>query len=122
MFVSIVIILFALVGYSYGSPLRISTEESNKLIKDGYFKTVLDVRTDAEYSLGHYEGAVHIPSGEIATRIMNEIPDKDSPILVYCNTGQRARRASELIKSMGYKNVRYIAGPYISLEPKPSLF
>jgi phage shock protein E len=115
--ISIFIILLSLVSYSYGSPLRISTEDANKLIQNGYFKTVLDVRTDIEYSLGHFPGAVHIPAGQIASRVMNEIPSQTNPILVYCNTGQRARRASELLKKMGYENVRYIAGSYLGLRP-----
>jgi rhodanese-related sulfurtransferase len=119
--ISIFIILLSLVSYSYGSPLRISTEDANKLIQNGYFKTVLDVRTDPEYSLGHFPGAVHIPAGQIAEKVMNEIPSQSNPILVYCNTGQRARRASELLKKIGYENVRYIAGTYLGLKPRTSL-
>ena len=36
-------------------------------------------------------------------------------ILVYCNTGQRARYASEQIAKMGYKKVYYIDGTYKSI-------
>jgi rhodanese-related sulfurtransferase len=40
---------------------------------------------------------------------------KSLPILIYCNTGNRARRASELLKKMGYEHVYYIADTYKTL-------
>jgi rhodanese-related sulfurtransferase len=41
--------------------------------------------------------------------------DKNKTYLVYCNTGQRARRAVEVMNQNGFKNVSYIAGTYLSL-------
>ena len=49
-----------------------------------------------------------------ATRILGK--NKKRNIVVYCNTGQRARSAAEYFKSYGYENVFYIAGSYSSLE------
>lgn len=115
--ISILIIIMALVSYSYGSPLRISTDDANSLIDNGRIEVVLDVRTDLEYNVGHYPGSIHIPSGEIASKVMDIIPNPNTSILVYCNTGQRARRAAELLQKMGYSNVRYIAGSYLGLKP-----
>jgi len=36
-------------------------------------------------------------------------------LLVYCNTGQRARFAAEKLEGLGFKDVYYIAGLYTSL-------
>jgi len=42
-----------------------------------------------------------------------ELPKRG--LLVYCNTGQRARFAAEKLEDLGFKDVYYIAGHYSSL-------
>tara|TARA_R110002072_G_scaffold208447_5_gene365976 strand:+ start:3638 stop:4003 length:366 start_codon:yes stop_codon:yes gene_type:complete len=78
-------------------------------------KHVIDVRTGVEWNLGHFKGAKHIPTGSISEDTLRNIPKNDA-ILVYCNTGQRARRAAEKIRSYGYNKVYYIEGTYKSLK------
>ncbi len=101
--------------YTFFSPLVISSQEAKQEIAKGTFPIVLDVRTDLEYNLGHYPEAIHIPTAELAESVETKIPQKNKGILVYCNTGQRARYAADLLKAKGYKNVRYIAGSYLTL-------
>lgn len=108
-------ILGYLAYYAYASPLKISAEQAKQAIFDRKFDVVLDVRTNLEYNLGHYPEAVHIPTAELKQKIRKTIPNKNTRILVYCNTGQRSRSAAETLQDMGYKNVRYITGPYWSL-------
>lgn len=47
--------------------------------------------------------------------MINEYPNKDIRIIVYCNTGHRARMATEKLQSMGYKNATYISSTYRTL-------
>jgi len=101
--------------YTFNSPLVISSEEAKKDIANGTFPVILDVRTDMEYNLGHYPGAVHIPTAKLADEVETILPDKTKGVLVYCNTGQRSRYAADLLKKKGYESVRYIVGPYWSL-------
>lgn len=101
--------------YAYASPLKISAEDAKQAIFDRKVDVVLDVRTNIEYNIGHYPEAVHIPTAELKQKVRKAIPNKNTRILVYCNTGQRARMAAETLQNMGYKNVRYITGPYWSL-------
>ena len=76
---------------------------------------MIDVRTQAEWNLGHYPGALHVPVSDIPeSKKLKRVP-KSAAVLVYCNTGQRARRAAVLLQEAGYKNVRYIAEGYGSL-------
>ncbi len=103
------------VYYTYNSPLWISAEDAKRALANREFSTVLDVRTDTEYNLGHYPEAVHIPTAKLATEVETRLPNKQLGILVYCNTGQRSRYAADMLKAKGYKNVRYISGPYWSL-------
>ena len=103
------------VYYTYNSPLWIAAEDAKKALANRQFSTVLDVRTDTEYNLGHYPEAVHIPTAKLASEVERRLPNKQTGILVYCNTGQRSRYAADMLKAKGYTNVRYISGPYWSL-------
>lgn len=112
----VAVVAVAMVAYyTFMSPLYISADEAKKGIADGAFPIVLDVRTTMEYNLGHYPGAVHIPTAALAEEVETRLPDKATPILVYCNTGQRSRYAADMLKKMGYETVRYITGPHLSL-------
>jgi len=99
--------------YTYSGPQLVSGSEAAKLVKGG--AVVIDVRTAAEYRLGHYKGAKSIPLGKIGSA-KTSVPSKSHPIVVYCNTGQRARMASEKLETRGYENVSYIAGTYKSIR------
>ena len=110
---SIVLIVLAAVWYAYSSPLRISVEEAKRRIRE--FDHIVDVRTDLEVkTLGSYPNSIHIPSAELPVRAASQLKKSDR-ILLYCNTGQRARNAAETLQSLGYPNVRYIAGSYTGL-------
>ncbi len=110
-----VLIVGGILYYTFYSPYLISAEEAKKLIRDKKIDVVVDVRTKMEYNLGHYPQAVHIPTQALQDQVETLIPDKNTKILIYCNTGQRARYATDLLKAKGYKNVHYIAGSYLGL-------
>jgi rhodanese-related sulfurtransferase len=61
---------------------------------------IIDVRTEDEVSSGTIEGALNIPTDEIADRL-SEIP-KDKKIVTYCSTGLRAEMAYIALKDKGY--------------------
>jgi len=91
----------------------ISASEARRLIKEGKIKKVIDVRTITEWRAGHYPKALHIPVDKINEKTTTELPKKG--LLVYCNTGQRARLAAEKLEELGFQNVYYIAGTYRGL-------
>lgn len=106
-----------LVIYAYSGKNLISTEQAVQNIKNNKYDVIMDVRTQIEYNLGNYQGSVNIPIDKIKEQsyIESNYPNKNIKILIYCNTGQRARQASETLNSFGYKNVDYIAGTYLGL-------
>ena len=70
---------------------------------------LLDVRTPEEYRQGHIPGSCNIPLqtlGDVAA----QIPDRDTPLFVYCRSGNRSAQAASLLKGMGYANVTDIGG------------
>jgi rhodanese-related sulfurtransferase len=105
--------LAALTAYTYFGQNLISSEEAKRLIKEGKIKVVIDVRTATEWRMGHYPKALHIPVDKINEKTVTELPKRG--LLVYCNTGQRARFAAEKLEGLGFKDVYYIAGLYTSL-------
>lgn len=77
---------------------------------------MIDVRTDTEVkTLGADPRAIHIPAAELDSRT-SELPDKNKHIVLYCNTGQRARAAAEKLQRFGYTKVHYIVGSYTTLK------
>ncbi len=111
-----IVVLSIAVLYALISPSRISSAEAKRRIQADKIDVILDVRTNFERkTLGFYPGSKHIPSAELDKRISSEISDKNTRILVYCNTGQRARAAVDKMIQLGYKNVVYIAGSHLSI-------
>lgn len=101
--------------YAVDSPLHIGPEVAKHMLKSGKVDVILDVRTKPERDLfGSYTGSVHIPSADI-DRAATLYPNKNTQFLLYCNTGQRARKAAEALQKLGYKNISYISGMYTSL-------
>lgn len=67
--------------------------------------TIIDVRTEGEYSNGHYSGAVNLPVDTVAERISELDLEKDQVIIVYCRSGNRAGKAKDALEALGYTNV-----------------
>ena len=108
----ILVLLIALI-YTFSGPNLISASEAQSMIETGKINAVVDVRTNKEYKAGHYPNSINIPVNEINKQTTSSLPN--SGILVYCNTGQRARYASTKLQSLGFMRVYYIAGPYTTL-------
>ena len=72
---------------------------------------LLDVREQDEYDSGHIKGAVLLPLGTItANTAAMAIENKDTPVLVYCRSGNRSKKASAALAKLGYKNIYEIGG------------
>jgi len=71
---------------------------------------ILDVRTPEEYAERHIAGAVNLPNEEIGTEPIEELPDLEQLILVYCRSGNRSKQASEKLVKLGYTNVYEFGG------------
>lgn len=67
---------------------------------------LLDVRTDTEWEQdGHLENATLIPHTELESR-ESELPeDKDTPLLLYCRSGNRSQQAAQTLQDMGFTNI-----------------
>jgi phage shock protein E len=66
---------------------------------------LIDVRTRKEYEKDHIEGAVLMPPEQIATLIVQTVPNRSAPIALYCHSGGRSAAAAKALKAMGYTDV-----------------
>ncbi len=70
---------------------------------------LVDVRTADEYNEAHIPGGVNVPL-QVFTNISEAVPDKATPLYVYCRSGARSKRASAAFLKLGYSNVTDIGG------------
>ena len=71
---------------------------------------VLDVRSAAEFAVGHVPGAVNIPFGEIASGRAHVPCTRDNEVVVYCGHGPRAWVAGAGLRRLGFRHVVYLRG------------
>jgi NADPH-dependent 2,4-dienoyl-CoA reductase/sulfur reductase-like enzyme/rhodanese-related sulfurtransferase len=69
---------------------------------------LLDIRTRGEHEAGAIPGSRNIPLDELRERVDRL---EDTPIVVYCEVGQRGHTATALLRSLG-RRVRNLDGGY----------
>jgi molybdopterin/thiamine biosynthesis adenylyltransferase/rhodanese-related sulfurtransferase len=74
--------------------------------------TFLDVRELDEFQQGMIPGAVFIPRGHLESQVENKIPDRDTPVVVYCAGGTRSAFAAKTLHDLGYTDVVSMAGGF----------
>ncbi|MDD4778160.1 MAG: FAD-dependent oxidoreductase [Fermentimonas sp.] len=72
---------------------------------NGNTPLVVDVRTPVEFLGGAYPNAINISLDELETKI-DELGSKDRDITLYCASGARSAYAQQLLRQMGYTNVK----------------
>ncbi len=81
---------------------------------------LLDVRTPEEYEEVHLKGATLLPVQQLSQQSLNGIglgeDMKDKEIYLYCRSGSRSQTAYNIMESLGYTNVKSIAGGMIHWE------
>jgi rhodanese-related sulfurtransferase len=71
---------------------------------------IVDVREQDEFFSGHIKGAKNITRSSLEQTVSEIVPDRSSPILVYCAAGSRAALAAEILHKMGYRKVFCLKG------------
>ncbi len=73
--------------------------------------TVLDVRGESEWREGHLPDAVHIPLGELASKV-GTLPS--TPLVVNCQSGARSAIAVSMLKRLGRDDAMNLEGGYVA--------
>jgi sulfur-carrier protein adenylyltransferase/sulfurtransferase len=89
----------------------VSSEVSERIDADDR-PLLLDVREHDEWQEGHLPGALHLPRGNLESRIEALVPDKSREIVIYCAGGSRSAFAAKSLNELGYENVASMAGGF----------
>jgi rhodanese-related sulfurtransferase len=69
---------------------------------------VVDVREPGEYGAGHILGARNVPLSRIDGTPVAK--NKDKPVIVYCDSGNRSAKAAAALRRQGFARVVNLAG------------
>lgn len=79
-----------------------------EVVQAGAAHQLIDVRTPQEFASGHIAGAINIPVEEIGQRL-GEV-SKETPVVVYCRSGNRSAQAAQILASAGYTGIYDLGG------------
>lgn len=90
----------------------ITTPELQNKMTDDHELVLLDVREadELEADLGHLEGIVHIPVGEVLTRLSELEQYKNREVISICKVGGRAKTAALLLAGAGFSDIAILEG------------
>jgi molybdopterin/thiamine biosynthesis adenylyltransferase/rhodanese-related sulfurtransferase len=72
----------------------------------------VDVREREEWEEGAVPGAVHVPRGQLESRIEGLVPDRATELVLYCAGGSRSAFAAKSLGDLGYENVSSLIGGF----------
>lgn len=71
---------------------------------------LLDVRTPAEFETAHIPGAYNVPLDTLGEHAAEIRSVTDVPIVLVCQSGQRARKADDALRAFGMSNLHLLDG------------
>lgn len=72
---------------------------------------LLDTRKREEYAVSHLKNAIWVGHKKFEQDSVDfHVPDKNTPIIVYCSIGVRSENVGEKLQKAGYTNVKNLYG------------
>lgn len=102
---------------------EVSPSQAAPAVSKAYAQFV-DVRTAEEYAGGHAARSINIPLDTLTSKL--DTLEKNEPVYLICQTGNRSMQAAQILKDKGFNNVLNITGGTVAwqaaglpLETKP---
>ena len=107
---------------------EVTPEEASRLMSESGHAYV-DVRSQPEFLNGHPSGALNVPV--MFREAMGMVPnpdfltvmqanfDRQSPLLIGCQSGGRSGRAAEALVAVGFTDVSNVVGGYGGAQGEP---
>lgn len=92
---------------------EISPSEAQTAVAKAYSQFI-DVRTPEEYAGGHAARAVNIPLDTLTSSL--DKLEKNEPVYLICQTGNRSKKAAVMLKDAGFNNVLNITGGTVAWQ------
>jgi sulfur-carrier protein adenylyltransferase/sulfurtransferase len=91
---------------------EIDISRAKELVEGDDPPALVDVRERDEWDEGHLPGAIHIPRGNLESRVEQAVPDKERPVVVYCASGSRSAFGAKTLEELGYTDVVSLSGGF----------
>ena len=89
---------------------QITQEEAKKIMDEQEGYVIVDARTQEEFVTGHIPNAICIPNETISEKVVEQLPEKEQLILIYCRSGNRSKKAADKLVKLGYTNIKEFGG------------
>lgn len=92
------------------APLELDCHAVKARLDAGETFLFLDCREQSEYDTARISGTTLIPMSELAQRVTELEPYRNSPIVVHCHHGGRSMRVTNWLRQQGFDQVTNLAG------------
>ena len=99
-----------LFSFKRENSIDISLNDLEKIQRINPKCILLDVRSTQEYKEGHLNNAINIPLYSLKEKNELSFIEKNSLIIVYCQSGTRSKRAIKILNKKGYNNLYNLKG------------
>jgi rhodanese-related sulfurtransferase len=89
--------------------VRLRPAELQQLMAADATTRLIDVRTAGEFESGHISGAYNVPLDTLGEH-REEIARVAAPIVLICQSGARAAKAEDTLRTAGMSNIRILEG------------
>ena len=91
-------------------PLEVDCRQVKSRLDERRSFLFLDCRERDEYETAHIASTTLIPMSELAERVEELEPYRNSPIIVHCHHGGRSLRVTNWLRQQGFAQVSNMAG------------
>lgn len=96
--------------YNQGTVPYISVDELQKRMQSNSL-ILLDTRELVEYQVSHIKNAIWVGYDSFSLlKTIQNLPDKNAEIIVYCSLGVRSEKIGEQLQKAGYTDIKNLYG------------
>lgn len=108
-----ILLLAGASSFSQTQTLLLSVTQVAQKLKEAPGSIILDVRTAAEFAKGHLPKARNIDWLDAGFEASIATLDKATPLVVYCEGGDRSAEAAAKLRSLGFTQVAELEGGFL---------
>jgi len=90
---------------------QVTAREVQDQLARGEEITLIDIREQNEWNLGHAAPAIYIGRGVLESQIEARVP-REARVVLLCASGNRSALAARVLTEMGYVDVASMAGGF----------